>query len=86
MHSSCVDLVFTPVPELMPDSGILVFGGQFLNDTNPSATAKSVRFWSDKYKKWMVNDTRLVLLLLKSGKLMRKVLKTSNNAPWFFPI
>ena len=68
------------------DSGILVFGGQFLNDTNPSATAKSVRFWSDKYKKWMVNDTRLVLLLLKSGKLMRKVLKTSNNAPWFFPI
>ena len=38
------------------DSGILVFGGQFLNDSNPSATAKSVRFWRLLNKQIMVEE------------------------------
>jgi hypothetical protein len=50
------------------DSGILVLGGQVPNDPDPSATAKSVRFWSDKDTKWVANDTRLVQGNLCTGK------------------
>jgi hypothetical protein len=40
------------------DSGIIVFGGDTVNNSNPIQAARSVRFWSAKDNKWIVNDTR----------------------------
>lgn len=48
------------------DDGILVFGGETVNNTNPIQSATSVRFWSAKFNSWTVNDSRYNLVCTAS--------------------